>query len=299
MRPSFVSLVMAGDRQADRVVPPSGFTARLTVFAAAAMAFLAVFALALAAASGRLAERWGSELAQSATIRISAPADQRAEQTAAALRVLETTPGVASSRALSDEELAALLAPWFGSALPVDDLPLPRLIEVVQGDEGIDVAGLRLRLAAEVPGAVFDDHARWRAPLVAAADRLRGLGILAAVLIAATVAAMVTLAANAALAANAQVISVLRHVGATDNYIALAFVRRFTLRALGGALAGTVLGLAAIALLPERQGGTEILTGLAFQGVEWGWGLAIPLMIALVAYLATALAASRALKELS
>ncbi len=39
--------VFSGDGNADRVVPPSGFTARLTTFTAAAMAFLTVFALAL------------------------------------------------------------------------------------------------------------------------------------------------------------------------------------------------------------------------------------------------------------
>ncbi len=50
---------LSGDAQADRVVPPTGFTARLTVFASAAMAFLAVFALALSLATGRLADRWG------------------------------------------------------------------------------------------------------------------------------------------------------------------------------------------------------------------------------------------------
>ena len=31
--------ILAGDRQADRIVPPTGFTARLTLFTAAAMAF--------------------------------------------------------------------------------------------------------------------------------------------------------------------------------------------------------------------------------------------------------------------
>ena len=50
--------LLLGDAQADRVVPPTGFTAQLTVFASAAMAFLAVFALALSLASGRLADRW-------------------------------------------------------------------------------------------------------------------------------------------------------------------------------------------------------------------------------------------------
>ena len=46
---------LRADQQADRVVPPSGFTAQLTSFTAGAMAFLAVFALALSLASGRLA----------------------------------------------------------------------------------------------------------------------------------------------------------------------------------------------------------------------------------------------------
>ena len=42
----------------DRIVPPTGFTAHLTLFSAGAMAFLAVFALALALATGRLADRF-------------------------------------------------------------------------------------------------------------------------------------------------------------------------------------------------------------------------------------------------
>jgi cell division transport system ATP-binding protein len=57
-----------------RVVPGSGYTAALTWFTAAAMAFLAVFALALAVSAGRLADRWAQTLAQTATLRIAAPA---------------------------------------------------------------------------------------------------------------------------------------------------------------------------------------------------------------------------------
>ena len=85
---------------------------------------------------------------------------------------------------------------------------------------------------------MLDDHTRWRRPLAVAAERLRLLGVLSIVLIGAPMAAMITLAANAALAANAQVIRVLRLVGARDSYIARAFVRRFTLRALAGAAVG-------------------------------------------------------------
>jgi cell division transport system permease protein len=291
--------LVSGDRQADRVVPPTGFTAQLTLFAAAAMAFLAVFALAMSLASGRLATRWGDELARTATIRIVAPLDQRVAQTDAALRILETTRGVAQARALTDAEQQALLAPWFGPELALDTLPVPRLIEVIEDAEGMDASGLRLRLAAEVPGAVLDDHGRWREPLVAAASRLRWLGWISTVLIAATMAAMVTLAAHAALAANAQVIAVLRLVGATDGYIAQAFIRRFTLRALIGAAAGMVLGLVAVLLLPGASAEGGFLTGLGFQGWHWLLPFFIPVLAAVVAFGATGAAARRTLKELA
>ena len=180
---TFLKSLLLGDAQADRVVPPTGFTAQLTLFVSGAMAFLCVFALALSMASGRVADRWADELARAATLRINAPASQKAAQTEAALKILEQTPGVASARALTAEEQAALLSPWFGSGLPVDSLPIPQLIEVIEGDAGYDATGLRLRLQAEVPGAVLDDHARWRRPLVDAALALRRLSVVSILLI--------------------------------------------------------------------------------------------------------------------
>lgn len=295
--PTRIIAFVTGDAQRDRVVPPSGITARLTGFAAGAMAFLAVFALALSLASGRLATRWGEELARSSTLRISAPEAQMAEQTATALRVLETTPGIASARALSKEEQSLLLAPWFGPDLPLETLPIPQLIEIRETEEGYDAAGLRLRLQAEVPGAVLDDHTRWRKPLERAAGRLRMLGLLSVLLIAATTGAMITLAAQAALAANAQVIAVLRLVGAQDGYIAQAFVRRFTLRAFAGAAVGTGVGMAAVMLLPSASETGGFLTGLGFQGAGWFWPLLIPPLAGVVAYFATGTAARHRLKE--
>ncbi|WP_281708661.1 cell division protein FtsX [Phaeobacter italicus] len=291
--------LIIGDAQADRVVPPSGFTAQLTLFVSGAMAFLAVFALALSLASGRLADRWADELARAATLRINAPAEQRAAQTEVALAILDQTPGVASARALSREEQAALLAPWFGAELPLDNLPVPQLIEVIEGEPGYDATGLRLRLQAEVPGAILDDHTRWRAPLVDAAQALRRLAWVSILLIGGATAAMITLAANAALAANAQVIEVLRLVGALDSYIAQAFIRRFTLRALVGASVGIALGMVGVWLMPEasREGG--FLTGLGFQGWTWLLPLLIPLLGAIVAFAATTRAANKRLGDLA
>ena len=287
------------DGQSDRVVPPAGHTAWLTSFTAGAMAFLAVFALALSLAAGRLADRWSDALERTATIRLAAPEDQKDAQTKAVLDILATTTGVATARALSDDEQRALLEPWFGPDLPLDALPLPRLIEITEGDPGYDGEGLRQRLAAEAPGAVLDDHTRWRRPLAVAASRLRLLGILSIALIGTATAAMITLAANASLAANAQVIKVLRLVGARDSYIARAFVRRFTLRALTGAAIGTALGMIGIALLPSADAAGGFLTGLGFTGFGWLLPLLLPPLAAAVAFLATRRAALTKLRELT
>jgi cell division transport system permease protein len=170
------------------------------------------------------------------------------------LTVLEQTPGVDSARALSDDEQRALLEPWFGPDLPVADLPVPRLIEVIETPEGYDAAGLRQRLAAEAPGPVLDDHTRWRRrwsrPRTACAcwagvagadpwldrrdDHPGGAG-------------------GACLQRTGD--PVMRLVGARDTYIARAFVRRFTRRALTGAAVGTVAGHARRgASAPRRRG---------------------------------------------
>lgn len=294
-----MNLLRPGRTQNDRVVPPSGASATLTTFTAGAMTFLAVFAMALSLASGKLANRWADALDRTATVRISAPDDQLATQTKAVIDLLKTAPGIASARALTVAEAKKLLEPWFGPDLPLDDLPLPQLVEVTETGTGYDAEGLRQRLAAEAPGAVLDDHLRWRRPMAEAAGRLRLLGILSIALIGCTMAAMITLAANAALAANAQVIRVLRLVGARDTYIAKAFVRRFTLRAASGALAGVSLGMIGVALLPAQDAAGGFLTGLGFTGLAWFYPLILIPLAAIVAFAATRTAAFRTLRGLT
>lgn len=293
---NFFDLIV-GDPQADRAVPQTGTTARLTVFVAAVMAFLAVIALAVSLTTNRVASLWAEELAQSATLRLPADPATADALLLSALDVLETTPGVSSVRALSQDEQQALLEPWFGPDLPLDALPMPQLIEIVAGGDGYDVDGLRARLTAQVPGAILDDHSAWREPLLDAAARVRLIGWTTILLIGATIAAMITLAAQASLAANVQVISVLRLVGAKDAYIARAFVRRFTLRAGAGAIAGVLIGVLVVLLMPQGDPSGSLLLGVGFEGAEWIWPLLIPLLAAIVAFFATRAAAFRRLKE--
>ena len=289
--------LIVGDPQADRAVPPTGLTARLTVFVAAVMAFLAVIAMAVSLTTSRVAGIWAEELAQSATLRLPADPANADALLLSALEVLETTPGIGNVRALSPDEQRALLEPWFGPDLPLDALPVPQLIEIIADGDGYDADGLRARLTAQVPGSILDDHTAWRAPLLEAASRVRLIGWSVILLIGATVAAMITLAAQASLAANVQVIRVLRLVGAKDVYIARAFVRRYTLRAGLGAIAGVIMGIMAVLLMPQGDASSSMLVGVGFVGAQWFWPLLIPLLAAIVAFFATRAAAFRRLKE--
>ena len=291
-------LPISHDSSRDRVVPPTGFTAGLTTFTSAAMAFLVVFALSLALAADRLSDRCSAALAGGATLRIAAPVEQMDAQLAQAVKVLKTTPGISEARVIPIDEQQSLLEPWFGPDLPMDALALPRLIDIREDNIGYDAQGLRLRLAAEVPGAVLDDHSRWQRPLLKAAQRVWALGLFAIVLMAATSAAMIMLATRAAMAANAQVVAVLRLIGAQDSYIASAFVRRFTLRAFMGAGLGTAAGGLAVYLLPSKTDQAMILSGLSFQQLEWLWLLSLPPFIGLVAFFATRQSTRRELRRL-
>ena len=289
--------LLRGETQADRVLPPSGRAAVPTLLATAVLAFLAVIALALVLAAGRLADRWGDELSTTATVRLPASADGAA-QVDAALRVLEAAPGVARARALDPGAQAELLAPWFGRDLPLDLLPVPRLIAVTETAAGIDAPALRQSLAEAVPGAVLDDHSGWRRPLAGAATRLGVLGWLSLSLIAAGMAATILLAAQGLLSANVQVVAVLRMLGARDGHIARAFMRRVAAQALAGAAIGAVLGLLAVLLMPGARIEGGVLTGLGLRGWHWLWPLAIPPGAGGLALIVTGVAARRKLEEM-
>lgn len=290
-------LIGNDDSVARRIVPATGFTAQLTLLTAGAMAFLAVFALALSLATGRLADRWQNALAETVTIRVSAPPDKIETEIGRVMSILKQTPDTGEARILPADEVKDLLTPWLGPDVPIEALPVPRLIEIHKTGSDFDASGLRMRLDADVPDAKLDDHTRWRKPLVSAARRLRALGVISLGLIAIAGAAMMVLAAQSSLAANGQVIRVLRLIGARDVTIAQAFVHRFTRRAGAGALVGTLVGIIAISLLPNMSEAGGFLTGLGFQRWGWLWPLLIPLLAAGVGFFATRWAALRVLQS--
>ena len=233
------------------IAPRSGVIGGLILFVAMAMTFIAVIAFEAGLAAERLAGQWSGELSQSATVRIVAAEDELPGLTRAALGALEVAPGVAAAEVVGEEELQTLLAPWLGRDADIEALPLPVMIDVSLSGAGPDPADIQRQLDLVAPGAVYDDHGQWRAPLIEGAKGLRRIAIAGVALALLALSAMVAVAATASLWAGAGVVLTLRLIGAEDRFISRAFERQFALRAAIGGVFGAVIALIITARMPR------------------------------------------------
>lgn len=274
---------------ADKIVPASGETARLTLLLAGAMAFLSVFALAIGLAAAELSRNWEGALMGAATVEIGSG---DSADLARAMGVLETTPGIDGAELLGPDAQAELLRPWLGADFPVESLPLPRLISVKEG-AAFDREALVLRLQAEVPSARYLAPESWSALVGEASARIRLISLVFLGLVAAVMAAVISLAARAALAAQSQIVETLRMIGAQDRFVTGAFTRRFVARAVIGAGIGT--GLGALCLTLFSMGEESLLRGMRPGWFGWLLILALPLLGGVIAFFTTRLTAARLL----
>src|SRR6185437_3599599 len=112
------------------------------------MAFLAALALGGVLIANRSAASWQAGLTGRLTVQVLPQGDAPAQtEVNAALRVLQTTPGIVYAGALSDAENLALVEPWLGRDASVTALPFPRLIDVQLAPGATpDIGGLERRL---------------------------------------------------------------------------------------------------------------------------------------------------------
>lgn len=269
------------------LAPPAA-TPYLVAVVAGAMAFLALCAIEAGEGAGRIAGLWGADLAGRATIRLPADAGPvAAEAAAVAMRVLD---GVAAAEVVPPEAARALLVPWLGEAEGFADAPLPWLVDVTLGEPPPEPASVQAHLDTAMPGAVYDDHAAWRAPLDAAATAFSRLVIGSVALMAAALVAMVVIAARASLAGAGATVRTLRLLGARDGFIAGTFDRAIGLRALLGGAIGAPLAAAALAALPGGEAAAALGLGVEPAALNWAALVAVPLVCGAVAYLTARLA---------
>ena len=250
--------------------------------------FLTVLAAAAGISLARAAQGMDADIAGQVTIQLVEPNPiRRVKQAELIEQRLASLPDVRDFRRVPDREVAALLAPWFGSAGLDPDLPVPLLIDVALApDVGDAVPAFRAAMADLVPSARVEAHATWLGPLAGLMQALIWFSGLLVTLMAGAVVAIVMLAARGALNTHRATIEVLHLLGATDPQIARLFQRRLGLDALFGGGIGLIAGLIALFFLGDRMGVISAgLTGSAGLGLG-GW-LALFFIPIIAAALAT------------
>jgi len=227
------------------IVPRASIAGRALVAVVAIMTFLASVTTGAVLLVSASATEWQSDVASEITIQVR-PQDGRNldKDVAAIVDAMRTQPGIVDTRPFTKEESSALLEPWLGRGLSLDDLPVPRVIVArVSPGSTLDLAALRSRIQSVAPSASVDDHRAWieRMRSMSGATVLFGLGILALVIIATIIS--VSFATRGAMAANRPIVEVLHFVGAGDRYIADRFFRHFLLLGLEGGVIGGGLAM--------------------------------------------------------
>ena len=232
--------VPAKARNTSPIVPRGSIAGRALVAVVAIMTFLASLTTGAVLLVSASASEWQSEVSSEITIQVKPVSGRDLERdTLAVADAVRAQQGIVEVRPYTKAESAALLEPWLGSGLSLDDLPVPRVIvaRLIPGT-ALDIAGLRTRVTQVAPNASVDDHRAWieRMRSMTSATVLAGLGILGLV-IAATIIS-VSFATRGAMAANRPIVEVLHFVGATDRFIANRFFRHFLRLGLQGGLIG-------------------------------------------------------------
>ena len=244
------------------IVPKGTIAGRALVAVVAIMTFLASLTTGAVMLVRAAASDWQSEVAREVTIQIRPAAGRDVDaDVARAAGIARGFPGIAAVRPYSKEESARLLEPWLGTGLPLDNLPVPRIIVVrIAGDDAPDLAQLRNALGDQIPAASLDDHRGFveRMRAMARAAFIGGLAVLALVLIATVMS--VTFATRGAIATNRPVVEVLHLIGAKNSFIARHFQRRFLGLGLQGGLIG---GGCAIALFGLMELASRSFVGTA------------------------------------
>jgi cell division transport system permease protein len=211
---------------------------------------------------------------QAGVLTAQLPADTSAARTEMALAVLRQTPGIAGARLVDPAEIKRLLEPWLGPSAPLDQLPVPRLIDLrVEPNMALDFAGLRQKLTSVAPGSNLEERPtgleKTRTDILGAV-RVLAIGLFIVAILGAT---SLVHAVRGRLMRDQRAIQLLHQFGADDRDLAASFQTH----ALGLGLLGGASGAVAGALTVLGLGGAS----LALHFADWrAWAIAIAVALA-------------------
>lgn len=282
-----------------------GVGAHLVAWVTGLVVFFVTLALAVNFGLSSMTKSWVTGLEGSLTVEIkpplSASAEEQALQDDAVKKVLwlaKQHPAVAESRALSKEEVRALIEPWLGSNNALDGIPLPALIDI-KLNAGANIVKLQGDIRALVPAASVDSHTDTLDDVKALVNTAKTFVLLLTCVIVLLAVTAIAGIVRSKFAIHRQEVETLHLIGASDEYIARQF-RRHTLK---GTLRGALFGLGCMMVTLAAIGAaTHAIDASVFPNIRlepWQWAALILSPLVAGSLIAHMTAQTAVMKELA
>lgn len=237
---------------------------------------------------------WNSSILGSLTVQIIPingvdKAKAKAEtliQQQRAVALLEAMPEAKKVTPLNDEQLQRLLKPWLGDDVDMENLPMPRLIDVkLKAGSEINFAVLAEKLATVAPQASLDNHKLWLNKLINFASGLKMLALSVLILVIGITSGAIFYTTQTSLGLHKDIIEILHILGAKDTYIAQQYATKTAVLGFLGGVVGVLFAIPAIFLIAhlaqQIEGG--IINEAHLSLGAWSTILSLPLFSMLVA----------------
>lgn len=258
--------------------------------------FLFAVTLSGVLAINAMLQNWNDSILGSLTVQImpvnnvdpqKALAETLAHQDRA-LNALKNIAEVETATPLKDSQLQKLIQPWLGDGVKIEDLPMPRIIDVkLKPDSEIDFGVLATKLAEATPMASVDNHKLWLNKLIKFADGLKILALSVLVLVIMITSGAIFYTTQTSLGLHKYTIEILHQMGAKDTYIAQQYAKRTAILGIQGGLIGLALAIPTIfgigSLAEQIEGGIISDATLSIQA--WLTIIALPLLASLISML--------------
>ena len=214
--------------------------------------------------------------------------------------VLKQQPFVIDYHILSDEEMDRLMNPWLGDLSQINELPIPKLIDVTL-DKSVpfSLEMFKTELNTVAPYAQVDSHRIWLSNLIDIAHGIQKTIFVILTLLILTTAFTVIYTTRSGLLVQSGTLNLLQMMGAKDFAIALNVAFHAFNKSLIGAIVGFFVSLPIVLIvitLVESQDDSLFSYG-ALSQMQW-WGICmLPLIVALLVFTTALLTALKKLRS--
>lgn len=275
----------------------------------ALMTILGMLALSASFALSAMTDRWSSGLENKVSIEIPASdSDGNVikpgivdEMTEKAAEFLRTEKSVDSAIITPPEKIRELLAPWLGTDMATDSVPLPGLISVTfKKDLKPDLKDLEIQLKDFAPRARIDTHESWLTDVIRFTSALQFAAALLSMIIGLTTLVAVAGAVRSKLSENKEELELLHLMGASDSYIAKQLQRHTIILSLQGGAIGLIGGGIVLFIISLVAGeiGVNLVPDFRLDGVQKLMLILAPVPIAILAMLTARFTVLRVLAKM-